>query len=178
MGYRQELRELAHDSHGVVTLRDAAAAGVPAVEVRKLASRGALTRLGQGVYRMEEAPADGLTEFATAVALVGGDAVLADESVLAAHDLAQVNVRRIRVATGERVRRRVPLTVEVVPRAVPLEQRTVIDGVPAMTLVAAIRASRGRVMTSRLVDAARLADARGLIDHRDAEAIIVELEQE
>lgn len=33
MGYRQELRELAHDSHGVVTLRDAASVGVPAVEV-------------------------------------------------------------------------------------------------------------------------------------------------
>lgn len=178
MGYRQELRELAHDSHGVVTLLDAASVGVPAVEVRKLASRGALTRLGQGVYRMEEAPADRLTEFATAVALVGGDAVLADESVLAAHDLAPVNVRRIRVATSDRVRRRLPSTVEVVPRAVPADQRTELDGVPAMTLAAAIRASRGRVMTSRLVEAARRADARGLIDHRVAEAIRRELEQE
>lgn len=112
------------------------------------------------------------------MALVGGDAVLADESVLAAHDLAQVNVRRIRVATAERVRRRLPSTVEVVSRVVPAQQRTVIDGVPAMTLAAAIRASRGRVMRSRLIDAARLADARGLIDHRDAEAIIVVLEQE
>lgn len=178
MGYRQELRELAHDSHGVVTVRDAATVGVPAVEVRKLATRGALTRLGQGVYRMEEAPADGLTEFATAVALVGGDAVLADESVLAAHDLAQVNVRRIRVATSERVRRRLPATIEVVSRAVPADQRTALDGVPAMTLAAAIRASRGRVRTSRLIDAVRQADARGLIDHREAEAIRRELAQE
>lgn len=47
-----------------------------------------------------------------------------------------------------------------------------------MTLAAAIRASRGRVMTSRLAEAARLADARGLIDHREAEAIIAALEQE
>lgn len=178
MSYRQELRELAHDSHGIVTLRDAAAAGVPAVEVRKLASRGALTRLGQGVYRMEEAPADRLTEFAMAVALVGGDAVLADESVLAAHDLAQVNLRRIRVATSERVRRRLPPTIKVVARAVPVDQRTELDGVPAMTLTAAIRASQGRVMSSRLVDAARQADIRGLIDHHDAEAIKRELEQE
>ncbi len=178
MSYRQELRELAHDSHGVVTVRDAASVGVPAIEVRKLASRGALTRLGQGVYRMDEAPVDGLTEFATAVALVGGDAILADESVLAAHDLAQVNVRRIRVATSERVRRRLPTTIEVVSRAVPADQRTELDGVPAMTLAAAIRASRGRVMTSRLIDAVRQADARGLIDHREAEAIRRELAQE
>lgn len=176
MGYRQELRELAFDSHGVITLRDAASTGVPAVEVRKLASRGALTRLGQGVYRMEEAPADALTEFAAAVALVGGDAVLADESVLAAHDLAQVNLRRIQVATADRVRKQLPSTIEVISRRVPADQRTDIDGVPAMRLADAIRASRGRVMTSRLVDAARQADLRGLIDHRDAEAIIVEFE--
>jgi predicted transcriptional regulator of viral defense system len=177
MGYRRELRELAFESHGVVTLRDAASSGVPAVEVRKLASRGALTRLGQGVYRMEEAPADALTEFAVAVAVVGGDAVLADESVLAAHDLAQVNLRRIQVATAERVRRHVPPTIEVIPRRIPTDQRTDIDGVPAMRLADAIRASRGRVMTSRLIDAARQADVRGLMDHRDAEAIISELEQ-
>jgi predicted transcriptional regulator of viral defense system len=178
VGYRRELRELAFDSHGVVTLRDAASAGVPAVEVRKLASRGALTRLGQGVYRMEEAPADALTEFAAAVALVGGDAVLVDESVLAAHDLAQVNLRRIQVASGDRVRRRLPATIEVIPRAVPADERTDIDGLPAMKLTAAIRASRGRVLTSRLVDAARQADARGLIDHGEAESLISELEQE
>lgn len=177
MGYRRELRELAFDSHGIVTLRDAESSGVPAVEVRKLASRGALTRLGHGVYRMEETPTDLLTEFAAAVALVGGDAVLADESVLAAHDLAQVNLRRIQVATAERVRKQLPPTIELISRRVPTDQRMDIDGVPAMRLVDAIRASRGKVMTSRLVDAARQADVRGLLDHRDAEEIIAELEQ-
>lgn len=177
MSHRQALRELAFDTHGVVTLRDAVSTGVPAVEVRKLASRGALTRLGQGVYRMDEAPADTLTEFAAAVALVGGDAVLADETVLAAHDLAQVNLRRIQVATADRVRRRLPETIEVIARRVPPEQRSDIDGVPAMRLADAIRASRGKVMTSRLIDAARQADVRGLIDHLEAEAIISELEK-
>ncbi len=178
MGYRRVLRELAFDTHGIVTLRDAESTGVPAVEVRKLASRGALTRIGQGVYRMDEAPADALTELAAAVALVGGDAVLADESVLAAHDLAQVNLRRIQVATSERVRKQLPATIEIISRRIPDEQRTDIDGVPAMRLVDAIRASRGKVLTSRLIDAARQADALGLIDHRDAEAIISELERE
>lgn len=177
MSHRQALRELAFDTHGVVTLRDAESTGVPAVEVRKLASRGALTRLGQGVYRMDEAPADALTEFAVAVALVGGDAVLANESVLAAHDLAQVNLRRIQVATSERVRKQLPKTIEVISRRVPDVQRTDIDGVPAMRLTEAIRASRGKVMTSRLIDAARQADVRGLIDHREAESIIAELEK-
>ncbi|MDQ2707390.1 MAG: type IV toxin-antitoxin system AbiEi family antitoxin domain-containing protein [Actinomycetota bacterium] len=46
MTYRQQLRELAFDTHGVVTTRDAQAAVVPAVELRKLAARGALAHLG------------------------------------------------------------------------------------------------------------------------------------
>lgn len=163
MSYRQQLRELAFDTHGVVTTRSAEAAGVPAVELRKLAGRGALTRVGHGVYRMLEAPAGKLDEFAEAVALVGEGAVLADESVLAALGLAQVNLRRIRVASPRRVRARLPDTIEVVHRVMPEDQRDYIEGIPAMTLEAALLASRGRVMTERLVDAARAAAVRGLI---------------
>lgn len=176
MTYRQILRELAFDTHGVITVRDAEAAGVPAVEVRKLAGRGALTRVGYGVYLMNEAPRDALTEFAIAVALVGEDAVLADEAVLAAHDLAQVNLRRIRVATSDRVRKQFPASVELVHLDIPAEDRDDIDGVPAQRLGRALLASRGRVMTSRLVDAARLAAARGLIDQAEAQTVVAELE--
>lgn len=176
MKHRQTLRELAFDTHGVITVRDAEAAGVPAVEVRKLAGRGALTRVGYGVYLMNEAPTDGLTEFAVAVALTGEDAVLADDAVLAAHELAQVNLRRIRVATGDRVRKHLPSSIELVHLNVPTEDRDEIDGVPAQRLGTALLASRGRVLTSRLVDAARLAAARGLIDDAEAETIIAELE--
>ena len=116
-----------------------------------------------------------LTEFAVAVALVGEDAVLVDDAVLAAHDLAQVNLRRVRVASGDRVRKRLPASVELIHRRVPDEDRADLDGVPAQRLGAALLASRGRVMTSRLVDAARLAAARGLIDAAEAETVIAEL---
>ncbi|MGH3774937.1 MAG: hypothetical protein ACRDRR_04255 [Pseudonocardiaceae bacterium] len=44
---------------------------MPAVELRKLAARGALARLGHGVYRMLEAPTGRLDEFAEAVAMAG-----------------------------------------------------------------------------------------------------------
>lgn len=134
MTHRQTLRELAFETHGVVTIRDAEAAGVPAVEVRKLAGRGALTGVGQGVYLMKEAPRAGLTEFAVAVALVGEEAVLVDDAVLAAHDLVQVNLRRIRVATGNRVRKRLPPSLELIHLRVPDEDRADIDGVPAQRL--------------------------------------------
>lgn len=176
MSYRSVLRQLAFDTHGVVTLAEAETCGVPAAEVRKLTSRGALIRLGQGVYRMVEVAPGPLDEFAAAVALVGADAVLADESVLAAYDLGQINVRRIKVATTARVRKRLPATVQIVRKHVPKHLRTDIEGIPSMRVGAAVLACRGKVMETRLVDAMTSASARGIVDHDDAQRIISELE--
>lgn len=173
--YRQCLRELAFDTHGVITTREATAAGVPAVEVRKLAHRGALAALGHGVYRMLEVPTSPLDEFAEAVALAGPDAVLADEAVLAALDLAQVNLRRIRVATPRRVRAAVPDTVEVVRREISASDRGNVDGIPAMTVPAALLACRDRIMTERLIEAAHTAARRELIGPGDEARVIAEL---
>lgn len=174
MTYRETLRELAFDTHGVVTLTAAGEAGVPAFAVRQLAARGALERLGKGVYRMREVPRGQLDEFAEAVALVGGDAVLADEAVLAAHDLAQVNLRRIKVATPtpSRVRRELPPIVEVIRRRVPDSDRDSIDGIPAMSIPAALVASIGRVMNERLLDAVDQARMRGSISSAEAERVV------
>lgn len=177
MSYRQIVRELAFENHGIVTVDDARDAGVPAAEVRKLASRGALARLGQGVYRSQEAPADRLEEFAAAVALVGRGSVLADDSVLAAWGLGQVNLRRIRVMTAKRVRKNLPQSIEVVVQDVPEHERDTVEGIPSMSLSRALLSSRNRVMTSRLVDAARRAAAQGLLDPQEAESVIVELER-
>jgi predicted transcriptional regulator of viral defense system len=175
MTYRKQLRELAFDRHGVVTTAAAVAAGVPAVEVRKLAGRGALCRRGHGVYRMLEVPAGPLDEYAEAVALAGPDALLADEAVLAVHGLAQVNLRRIRVASPHRVRARLPPTVELVHRNVPAGQRDYVDGIPAMSLEAALVACRGRIMTERLIDATRAAAARGLLVPRAKTRVLAAL---
>lgn len=176
MSYRQTLRELAFDSHGVVTVADAAERGVPAVELRKLASRGALQRISQGVYRMLEAPTTELSEFAEAVAATGcTEAVLVDEAVLAAHGLAQVNLRTIKVGVPRRTRTQVPATVEIIQRIVPDDDRDFIEGIPAMTIPAAIRATKGRILRERLVDAARQAEARDLISEADRDDLIKEL---
>lgn len=170
MTYREILRALAFDTHGVVTLEAAREAGVPDFSVRQLTARGALRRLGKGVYRMTEVPTGPLDEFAEAVALVGADAVLVDEAVLAAHDLAQINLRRIKVATPtpSRVRQELPAVIEVVRRRVPDVDRDDIDGIPAMSIPAALIASVGRVMNDRLVAATEQAQARGLISPDEA----------
>lgn len=175
MTHRQTLRALAFDTHGVVSLGEAKDAGVPAAEVRKLASRGALRRVGKGVYRMLEAPRGDLDEFAEAVALVGQDAVLADEAVLAAHDLAQVNLRQISVATQKRVRHSLPPTVRVVRRQVPAEDRDDIDGIPALSVRAALTAVAGRVLPERIERAAGEAVARQLMTSDDADRVLASL---
>lgn len=174
MSYRRVLRELAFDTHGVITAREAAKAGIPGSALRQLARRGALERRGQGVYRMTEVPVGPLDEFAEAVALVGHGAVLADESVLAAHDVAYVNLRTIKVAVAmpSRVRRWLPPTVEVVQRRLSASDLEAIDGVPAMSLAAAMVASRGRLMTERLLDALEQAKGRGLMSRADAQRVL------
>jgi len=175
MTHRETLRWLAFDHHGIVTTEQAAEVGVPAVEVRKLAARGALTRVGQGVYRMDEAPTTPLTPYAQALALVGTGARLVDESVLAVHDLALVNPRTIKVATDRRVRATLPATIEVVSSAAagPVE---FVEGLPTMPLRDALISCRGRVMRERLVEATRVAVARDLLDEHDAADVLEQLQ--
>lgn len=171
MTYRDTLRLLAFDRHGVVTTGEATHVGVPAVEVRKLAARGALIRTGHGVYRMTEAPTDDLTAFAEAVALVGPDAVIADESVLDMHDLAFVNPKKIVVATPQRVRGRLPATIRVVHRPATTRDVEYVDGVPTMPLPEALTRCAGKVMKVRLDEAVDDALARRLLSASEADDV-------
>lgn len=67
MNYRQAVREIALDRYGYVTTRDAAEAGIPAVELRKLAGRGALTNVAYGLYRLADARPAEHDQFAEAL---------------------------------------------------------------------------------------------------------------
>lgn len=55
MNYRQDLWELAASRNGVVAVAEGEGAGVPAVEVRKLAARGALRGHGHASPRAAQA---------------------------------------------------------------------------------------------------------------------------
>lgn len=165
--YRELVREVALDQHGLVTTDDAAAAGVPPVELRKLAARGALERRGYGVYRVTDLPAGERDQYAEAVRLVGPDAYLTGDAVLAMHGLGLVNPRRIRVGTRRRVRAKLPGFIEVVRRDLPADELTEYEGIPSTTVARALIDCRRTVMPSRLVSAARRARADGLITARE-----------
>ena len=141
MSNRENLRWLAFVHHVLVTTDQAAAAGPPAVELRKLAARGALSRVGFGVYRMNEAPTSTPTPYAQALAVVGPGSMLADESILALHELPVVNPRPIKVATHHRVRTKLPATIELI-HGVTTGAVEVVDGLATMPLKDALQRSR------------------------------------
>jgi predicted transcriptional regulator of viral defense system len=173
--YRRTLRERALEQYGYVTTRNAEELGVPAVELRKLASRGGIEHVGHGLYRFEDVPHTGKEQFMEAVLRVGPDAYLTGDAVLAFHDLALVNPRRLRVAAPHRPRRKLPEFIEVVPDTAPASERTRYEGIAATTVARALRDCRGMVVPHRLLDAARDAARNGLLRRKEAAELINEL---
>lgn len=174
--YRRRLLDIAFDRYGFVTTADAEVAGVPPVELRKLAQRGGVEHVAYGLYRFDDVPRTGLDQYMEAVLRVGPDAHLTADSVLAMLDLTHVELKRIRVGTWRRARPRLPRYLEIVVERVDPADLTHYEGIPAATVEHAIRSCRGRIMSERLIDAATEAARRGLVSRSDQAALLAELE--
>lgn len=173
--FRRQLREIALDQFGYVTTSDAKALGIPKTELPKLRQRGGIEHVAHGLYRFDDIPRTSRDQFMEAVLRVGPDAYLTGDAVLALHDLALVNPRRIRVAVPRRDRHKLPEFVEVVRKDVPDVERTTYDGIPATTVARALLDCRDTIMTDRLVDAARQATREGLLRRQEAAHVLSEL---
>lgn len=92
---------------------------------------------------------------------------LRGDAVLALHQLALVNPRRIRVGVPRRVRAALPGFIDLREEVVPLEDLTAYEGLRATTVARALLDCRGQVMTERLLDAARQAKTEGLLTGRE-----------
>lgn len=156
------MREIALDHYGYVTTKEATAAGVPAVELPKLAARGGLENVAYGLYRVPDVPPHVLDQFAEALLRAGDGAFLHGESVLALFGLADVNPRQIRVAVRRRTRPKLPRFIELT--LVTGEVHTTrYEGLESQTVADAILECRGRIETERLMDAAKRARKEGLL---------------
>lgn len=173
MTYRQDLWGLAAEHHGIVTTRQAEDADVPAVEVRKLAARGALARVGHGVYRHTGVPVDEWTELAATLAVVGEDAFLEGDTVLAMFGLALVNPAKIHVGTKRRRRGTPPRHTAVTLRPdVPPTDLTTYHGMPSVTVRRALLDGIAHLIGERVMKAVADAQRRDLITDIEATEII------
>ena len=160
--YRDVVREIALDTYGFVTTKAAVEAGVPAVELPKLAGRGGLTNIAYGLYRVPDAPPTRFDQFAEALLRVGDGAYLHGESVLALFGLADVNPRRIKVAVRRRARPELPEFIELT-RAAGDVHTTLYEGLASQTVADALLECGGRIEGERLLAAATQARGEGLL---------------
>lgn len=86
-----DVLQVAVENHGYVTVRDAVAAGIDPVALRKLAAAGRLERTAQGVYRVPVIAAGAHAAYAEAVAWTRGRGVISHESALDLLELCDVN---------------------------------------------------------------------------------------
>ncbi|MHB8191014.1 MAG: type IV toxin-antitoxin system AbiEi family antitoxin domain-containing protein [Ferrimicrobium sp.] len=173
--YRRRLRNRALDQYGYLTTRDAEDLDVPAVELAKIAHRGGVEHISYGLYRFDDIPHTGLDQFMEAVLRVGPEAYLTHDAVLAMHDLALANPRRIRVGTPKRARGRFPNHIEVFQRHLDPHELTVYEAIPSTTVARALLDCRGLIMADRLLEAAREAARTGLLRKGEADSVIAKL---
>ena len=160
--YRDIVREIALDHYGYVATREAVEAGVPAVELPKLAARGGLVNVAYGLYRVPDIPPTRYDQFAEALLRAGKGAYLHGESVLTLFGLADVNPRRIKVAVPRRARPKLPAFVELTQVRGDVDT-TFYEGLAAQSVADALLECRGRIETERLLDATKQARAEGLL---------------
>ena len=164
MNYRAQLRRIAAYQHGIVTTNDANELDIPAVELRKLALRGAIRRIGHGVYRFDEFPRTAGTPEAEAIAIGGEGTYLEGESVLALLDLGHANPARIEVATTRQNRRTLPRWVKATRRTtLEDEDTTHYHGVPSVRLKQALLHIKSKIPRARWEEAIVQAERRELI---------------
>ena len=162
MRYREIVREIALDNYGYVTTREAADAGVPTVELPKLAARGGLVNVTYGLYRVPDIPSTAYDQFAEALLRAGEGAYLHGESVLALFRLADVNPRKIKVAVRRRARPKMPPYIELTQVRGGV-RTTFYEGLEAQPIADAILECRGRIETEHLLSAAKQARGEGLL---------------
>lgn len=180
MNVRDRVLERAVEQHGYVTTRDARDLGVDPTQLRLMAARGRLERIGRGVYRVPVLPRTEHDELAEAVAWTLGRGVVSHESALVLHGLSDVSPSRIhltvprdnhpRAAGGELYR--------LHRRTLPSGDVTEKDDIPVTTVVRTIRdCLASGTDPYQLRFALDQAEAEGLLRLREAERLRADIDR-
>jgi predicted transcriptional regulator of viral defense system len=161
--------------YGYITTDDAAKNDIPPVELAKLAARGRLRNVARGIYHFDDMPPTKFDQYFEAVLRVGKDAFLTGDAVLALHNLALVNPKRIRAGTTTRKRKNLPAWIKMIQADVHLEDIVVFEGIPTINVTQAIREAKAYVMAVRLLEALSTARKEWLINPRQERVLKQEL---
>lgn len=170
---------LAADNGGFLVAEDVAAAGIDQAWLSKLAARGRLERRAQGVYWMAGWPTSRFDEFRQATLWTRRRGVIGGEAALDLWDLSHVVPRIIDliVQPGYRPRKAGGDGYRVRSRALPAESIDKVDGIPVLSAYATIQdCISGGTGSREIAKAIDTAQARGLINRRQAARLLVQLD--
>ena len=158
MTIMDQILEIAGNQHGYITTRQATEAGIPPVELRKLAQRGRLNHPAHGVYRVTAFPHRANDELMEAALWADGRGVISHESALLLWDLADVNPRLIHVTVPPpyRPRKQGGVLYRIWTRDLDTSEIDEVDGVPTVTPERAILDSARRGLQHRFIEQAIL----------------------
>lgn len=157
-----DIFEIAADSHGLITSKQASAINITSNELVQYAKRGRLEKVGHGLYKLVRWIPEQNDAYAWAVEVVGEDALLYGESVLAMLELTPTNPNYMHIATPRRTRRKLPGNFRV-KRIEGINPGAYYDGIPSQSVYDAILSCKMSIIPERLIDAARKAKMQGFI---------------
>jgi len=170
-----ELGRLAQMQWGLVTTRQAAAAGVSRLQLSRMTAAGVLERIAHGVYRMAGVPEQQHEEILVAWLSVSEGGRTGDESPVIVggaaaarlHGLGDLWVDAVDLVCERRRTSRNP-RVRMRTLALPAADVTLVEGIPVMTPMRTLADLVEQwVDLSLVADALRDADARGVADLRE-----------
>jgi predicted transcriptional regulator of viral defense system len=171
-----DIYEIAEGQHGYFTASEAKAAGILPDTVVKMARRGVIERISQGVYRIVNFPVftHGQLIEATLWPHEGVRGVISHESALSFHELSDVSPAKVHITlpTSHRVRRAVPPYLIVHHADLPPSDREIIEGIhvttPRRSIMDAHRAHLGPALIRQAIEDGRRS---GRLTHKDADEL-------
>ena len=169
------IQDIAAENFGLVSTQEARCHGVSVKALNALVRRGRLEHRGYGVYRLVRQTPSEADRYAEAISLVGRDAILYGESVLALNNLALVEPGVVFVQPLRRCRKRLPPWIHLVRPSRGKPVCAIYGGIPCQPVACAIRACIDRVMPDRLSTAVLEARRNGFLTTREASSIRKEI---
>lgn len=164
--YWDLLMNVAVDNGGYVTPALVAPYDVPAVELRKMVSRGTLQAVAHGVYRVPSLPVDHFDALIVARLWAAGRGVISHDSALLVHELCDINPTKVHltIPEGYRISRSGGESYVLHWADLPDADITQLDAVTLTTVHRTLRDAIGSVPTYLVRQAIDTARERGAIN--------------